>query len=181
MSDKITVLCVKKTGHVLAALTRAADPESEITVEELAGEEGLLVRGLAVPPDPNALFFVPAAELKAAVVDSKPGVIESPRRFYLDENDEVQPLDAARAVSSVAVSAAPVKVTVNVNAAAQADKAAVWVYVPEQDPSQSQTLTGEKPENALSVALDAAPLGPGAPHYFLVLVEGALPNSFHVP
>ena len=182
MSDKITVLCVEKTGHVLAALTRAADAETEPTVEALAGE-ALLVRGIGDPTQswyPDAHFLVPPDELKVKVVDSKPSAIENPRGFYLDENDELQTLDTTGSASNAAVAAGQLTFDVT-GTAIVAAKAAVWVLITDLDPSRYQTLNGEKPAGAgaPALSLSVSPLGPGT-HYALVLVAGIPPNAFEL-
>lgn len=178
MSEKVTIICVKKTGHILAALTRAADPEAEVKVEDLAGEE-LVVRGVGNPTTasyPNARFLVPAGELKAVVVDSTPGLAENPRGFRLDDQGEVQALDPTNQVTNATRTGAQVDVTVS-GIAITAAKAAVWVLITDPDPQKNQVLDGEKAAGATFVSVGFSPLGPGA-HHFLTLVAGTPPNAF---
>lgn len=179
MSEKITVLYVEQTGHVLAILTRAADEEAEPVVEELAGE-ALTVRRLGDPAQiwfPDAQFFVPAAELKAKNVDFKPGVIENPRGFFVDENDEVQPLDSARKINNAVLNGAGTQVTLTVVGVPAAEKAAMWVHVSDQDPAKAQTQTGETGAGGSPATVNISPLSSGT-HYVLTLVAKALPNAF---
>lgn len=177
MSEKITVVYIEQTGHILAALTRAADAEAEPVVAELAGE-ALPVRRLGDPAEgwfADAQFFVPAAELKAKSVELKPGMIENPRSFYLDENGEAQPLDATFAVDDATLNGTQIEV--KVNAAAKVEKAAVWIHVTDQDLAKAQTQTDEKAENNDKVNVNISPLSAGT-HYVLTLVAKTPPNAF---
>jgi hypothetical protein len=182
VSEKITVLYVEQTGHVLAVLTRAADAEAEPVVEELAGA-ALPVRRLGDSGEawfPNVEFLVPASELKAKNVDLKPGVVENPRGFYLDENDEVQPLDATRAVDDATLNVAGTQVTVTVTGtAAVAEKSAVWIHITDPNPANAQTQTAEKAEAVNTVNVNITPLSAGT-HYVLTLVAKAPPFAFEL-
>src|SRR5262245_23377418 len=83
MSDKMQVLFVKQTGHVLAAFTRAADPEDKPKISVLAGS-GLLVRNKKViTPSASGgeTISVPAGALDVAVVDFDPDVFLLPSIF----------------------------------------------------------------------------------------------------
>lgn len=182
MSEKITVLYVAQTGHVLAVLTRAADAEAEPAVEELAGA-ALPVRRLGDHSEgwfPSVEFLVPASELKAKNVDLKPGVIENPRGFYLDDNDEVQPLDATREVDSVTLNGAGTQVAVKVKgAAAIAEESAVWIHITDPNPANAQTQTDVKAATIDTANVNISPLSAGT-HYVLTLVAKALPNAFEL-
>jgi len=182
VSEKITVLYVEQTGHVLAVLTRAADAEAEPAVEELAGE-ALPVRRLGDPTEtwfPTVEFLVPASELKAKNVDLKPGVVENPRGFYLDENDEVQPLDATSAVDDASLNVAGTQVAVTVTGAAViAEKAAVWIHITDPNPANAQTQTAEKAETVNTANVNITPLSAGT-HHVLTLVAKVPPFAFEL-
>src|SRR5262245_35738598 len=83
MSDKMQVLFVKQTGHVLAAFTRTADPEGKPEVSSLAGS-GLLVRNRTIvsgTPSGGETLVAPSDSLDVAVVDYDPDVFNDPRSF----------------------------------------------------------------------------------------------------
>lgn len=182
MSEKITDLYVGQTGHVLAVLTRAADEKAEPVVEELAGA-ALPVRRLGDATEtwfPNVEFLVPASELKAKNVERKPGVVENPRGFYLDENDEVQPLDATREVEEAKLNTQGTQVAVKVKgAAAIAEESAVWIHITDPNPVNAQTQTDVKAATVNPVNVNISPLSAGT-HYVLTLVAKAPPNAFEL-
>jgi hypothetical protein len=82
MNDKMQVLFVKKTGHVLAAFTRSADPEGKPKVEDLTGD-GLLVRNMSLPATLAKTVLVPPETLDVSVVDFEPALFSSPREFVV--------------------------------------------------------------------------------------------------
>ena len=84
MTDKMTLLFVKHTGHILAAVTRSADPTGEISAEDLA-RGGLLVRGF----NGDTQFEVPSRELDVLTVDLDPALLLQPRAFVVDEDQKV--------------------------------------------------------------------------------------------
>lgn len=180
MSEKITILYVGQTGHVLAVLTRAADAEAEPAVEQLAGA-ALPVRRLGLSTAswfPSVEFLVPPSELKAKNVDLKPGVIENPRRFYLDENDELQPLDATNSISSATLSGTQVTVTI-AGAAAIAEEADVWIHITDPNPANTQTQTAVKAAASPTVNVNISPLSAGT-HHVLTLIAKVPPNAFQL-
>ena len=84
------VVFTKQTGHVLAAFTRAADPEGKVKVGELTGS-GLPVRkrrtinGAASVASGllTQIMIVPADSLDSAVVDYESAVFNSPVGFVV--------------------------------------------------------------------------------------------------
>lgn len=83
MSNKMLVLFAKLTGHVLAAFTRAADPEGKPSISDLTGA-GLLVRnktGVSATLTGGEVLVVPPESLEVAVVDFDPDVFSDPRSF----------------------------------------------------------------------------------------------------
>jgi hypothetical protein len=84
MNDKMQVLFVKQTGHVLAAFTRTADPEGKPQVSDLAGS-GLFVRNRLTDSTTvtsgGETLVVPPDALDVAVVDYDPGVFTAPIGF----------------------------------------------------------------------------------------------------
>jgi hypothetical protein len=77
MNDKMQVLFVKQTGHVLAAFTRTADPEGKPQVSDLTGS-GLSVHNLTrvstLPPNGGETLAVPPEALDVAVVENDPDI-----------------------------------------------------------------------------------------------------------
>jgi hypothetical protein len=84
MNDKMQVLLVKQTSHVLAAFTRAADPEGKPQVSDLLGS-GLSVHNRTIvapaPLSGGETVVVPSEALDVAVVDYDPDVFAAPTGF----------------------------------------------------------------------------------------------------
>lgn len=143
---KMTVLYLRHTGHVLAALTRSATaqapadsaPKEEkeayeaAEVKALAGD-ALLARGFERNAPPNkplrTQFAVAASDLAALTVD--PGdsvVLDSPRAHYVSEDKELNALSQNWSViQSVSTNSGGNAVTVTLSAAVQAETR-VWVH-----------------------------------------------------
>ncbi|HEX5143944.1 MAG TPA: hypothetical protein VFW21_08755 [Mycobacterium sp.] len=81
--SKLTVVYLQSTGHVLAAVTRAAPPDSAEQVTALTGPH-LPVRGIG-GASPVAVSF-PADYLAATTVDDEPDVLLDPHGFEVVEN-----------------------------------------------------------------------------------------------
>ena len=82
MSTKMQVLFAKQTGHVLAAFTRAADPEGKPKVSDLTGA-GLLVRNKDLGLVGGETLSVPPEALDLSVVDFELTTFSSPREFVV--------------------------------------------------------------------------------------------------
>lgn len=81
----LTVVYLKATGHVLAALTRAAPPEGAEQVKAFVGAN-LPVRGIGTTP---ADFAFPANLLAAVTLDdSLPQVVIDPQAFQVVEDPQ---------------------------------------------------------------------------------------------
>ena len=95
---KLTVVYLKDTGHVLAALTRANPPQGTEHVSALVGT-GLPVRFIGRF---QADATVPAQDLDLATVDDQPGVVASPQSFKVtvDSKGQAQ-LTSAGAASQI--------------------------------------------------------------------------------
>lgn len=87
MSETMSVIVVKETQHVLAALTSNA--KAELTAEAVAGG-GLLVRGFFDSTNQTVLdeqFQVQPDALEVVDVDYDPSVLAMPREYSLEEVD----------------------------------------------------------------------------------------------
>jgi hypothetical protein len=87
MSGKATVLFVKETGHIVAALTKAADG-AESSKEQLVSSEFLMrrLRSAEVAGTPDGLeFHLDVASLGTAQLDQQLGLLKSPRSFAIDD------------------------------------------------------------------------------------------------
>ena len=85
MTEKMTVLYVKETGHVLAALTRVAAPGGKITQEDVVGQ-GLPFR----VADLGAIlqFNVPVNDLEMLVVDLDTDLLLWYSQYSADEQQK---------------------------------------------------------------------------------------------
>lgn len=170
MTDKMTLIVVKKTGHVLAVVTRESDPEGKLEPADVAGEK-LLVRFAGAPADAPfkvAQFFLPAEELAVEVKDYDAVVVTRPRDFFLNaDKDVVGASGGAPAVTLSGTTQLNVDVAANVTA-----KTPVWIQVsPAVDPTNTQVRQGDIDVNQDDVDLEVLPLDSGL-HYVLTLVAG---------
>lgn len=79
--DKMSVIYVEKTGHVLGAFTRTADSKSEPAAEAVVGS-ALLLRD---PDDGELLFSVGLQLLKVKNVDLNDGLLLAHRDYVLKD------------------------------------------------------------------------------------------------
>lgn len=170
MTDKMTLILVKKTGHVLGVVTRESDPEGKLEPADVAGEK-LLVRFAADPADATlfqkAQFLVPANELAVEVKDFDPVVVTRPREYYLNADKQV----AGTSDTTTLSGAVSTKITVEVSADV-AVNTPVWIQISSSiDPGNTQVREGEIEANKKEVELDLLPLASGL-HYILALVGG---------
>ena len=83
---KMNVITFKKTGHVLAAVTRATQPETEATVAQVAAG-GIRMR--KANGDKGAMI-IPDRELRVELVDFKTEVLHRPQLFALEDGQPEQ-------------------------------------------------------------------------------------------
>jgi hypothetical protein len=82
MSAQMAVCYVKTLGHVMAAFTRASEPDQiEATPDAFVGE-GLHLRGISGPPDQD--FTIPVAQIGLLRTDLNPAVLRAPRQWFAD-------------------------------------------------------------------------------------------------
>jgi hypothetical protein len=165
MTDKMTLIVVKKTGHVLGVVTRESDPEGKLEPKDVAGEK-LLVR-FAGSAFSAAQFFVPSDELAVEVKDFDPVVVVRPREFYLNADKQVT---GTTGTPTVAVTSMQITVTV---APAVTVKTPAWVQVlSKNDPTDTQVRQGEIDVGQTHVDLDVLPLNSGDDYHVFALVGG---------
>jgi len=170
MTDKMTLVCVKKTGHVLAFVTRESDPEAKLEPGDVAGET-LLVRFAGDPAAPafnTARFLVPSEELTVEVKDYDDVVVTRSRDFYLDAAQAV--VSASGAVPAVSLSGnSQITVDLGTNVT---EKTPVWIQVSSAiDPANTQVRESDININTDQTVLDLLPLSTGV-HHVLALVAG---------
>jgi hypothetical protein len=183
MSSKMQVLFVKQTGHVLAAFTRAADPEGKLKVEDLVGT-ALPVRAAndvmaATSPEP---LFVPSDSLDIATVDLEEEALVAPSSFIasgtkLDALGGIVPGQPALAYDKITITTA--------NNVAQSTK--VWAQIQQTSPPLgeepiSRVVEGEIISATKSVELvlkrlpDKQPASiPDGSYDALILIAGQQP------
>lgn len=167
MADKMTLLFVKHTGHILAAVTRSADPTGTLSAEDLA-RGGLLVRGFSS----DTQFEVPPRELDVLTVDLDSALLLQPRAFFVDENQKVPVPVSSGTVNSVLLSATQVTVQPLASSPVPEDTK-VWVQITGGDLTQPLIAAGTVPTGGTSVALPLVPLHAG--HYDVLTFVATLP------
>lgn len=190
MNNKMMVLFVKNTGHVVAAATRATDPEGKASAAALAGT-GLPVRSsrkIAPTLAEEKALVIPPDSLDVAVVQLDPDVFGSPLSFVAG-GGVVAKLGSSIAVVDLFKTD---KVTIEASSP-PSDNLGVWVQLEEVSPTpgnapERRVMEGviDKGTNGTnkSVTLDLT-IRPGGPpasipnntkeYYILVLVAGHQP------
>jgi hypothetical protein len=158
MPDKMTLLFVKHTGHILAAVTRSADPTGRISAEDLA-RGGLLVRGFDFISNKQFEFEVPSRELDVLTVDLEPALLLKPSEFVVDENQKV-PVPASDG-TMITVGLSATHVTVTPAGPPVPEDTKVWVQIIGGDLTQPLIAAGTVPTGGTSVALPLVPLHAG--------------------
>lgn len=194
MSDKMQVIFVKHTSHVLAAFTRTADPEGKPPIEELV-RDGFPVRNYSTVPAPLSgaeLLIVPPTKLNenkevvgaidAAVVDFNESVFVSPTSF------------AVSGQTTSLLSKVTITLTLNLNLltvdlpSPTPNDLKVWAQLakvvtatePDVDTRVIERKI-EKNQRSVGLSLTVEPNGPAIPiqagksYYVMVLVEGMRP------
>lgn len=159
MSDKMTLLFVKETGHVVAGLTRAADPEANLTADVLAGE------ALSVRLNPDTEFLVEPDQLDVLITDFDEGVLAAPRMFFVDQDKKVQPVDVTTTVSASFSGTAQLTVTTSVT-----EERKVWVEIVGPTPNSRQIVTDKLAAATGDVTINLRPLVAGTAYDILVLI-----------
>jgi len=165
MTDKMTLIVVKKTGHVLGVVTRESDPEGKLEPKDVAGEK-LLVR-FAGSAFSAAQFFVPSDELAVEVKDFDPVVVTRPREFYLNADKQVTGTTGTTTITPQS------NTQIRVAVAAVAAKTPAWIQVlSKNDPTDTQVRQGEIDVGQKQVDLDVLPLSSGDVYHVFALVGG---------
>ena len=79
--DNMSLIVFEKTGHVLGAFTRTADPEGTVTAEDVVGD-GLALRD---PDTGDDLVSVQPQHLTVQTIDRRDDVIVSHRSYVLED------------------------------------------------------------------------------------------------
>ncbi len=170
MNDKMRLLIVKQTRHVLGAVTQAAKDD------QVLGTTGILVRfgkkvAGAVTTEKKP-FEVPVQELEATpAVNLDLAVFLQPREYLADDGG--QPVKITQ-TTSVAVDLKSDKVTVTLPGSdIAAEDTNVWVQIDGDNLPSTRVVTGTIKKDENTCTLEIAPLENGS--YFLVaLVKGYL-------
>jgi hypothetical protein len=170
MTNKMTVLFVKHTGHVLAAVTRSANPTGQISAENLA-RGGLLVRGFAG----NEQFKVPPEELDVLTTDFDSALLLQPRAFIIEDGQPVQTPNGTNPAAISGVSLTSANVTVTLNSPVD-EETKVWVQVDGGNLVEPRTADGKILIHTQSTVLQIQTLDPGT-YYLLTLVVDCLPDA----
>jgi hypothetical protein len=176
MNAKMNVVYLQSVGHVLAVVTRTAEPPNAGTdVSPFVGD-GLHVRGLGVPPtsspwtDFNAQdFVIPPNQLAVLPTDLDPTVLLAPRTSYVDSNHKVQSLNGS--ISNASYSAPKVAITLFANTAVPLD---VLVLIEGQSLGAPLSLSGTISASTNSTNVSTPSLSLGS-YYALVFVATFIP------
>jgi hypothetical protein len=193
MTEKMTVLYVKATGHVLAALTRVAAPKGEITKEDLVGQ-GLPFSGSSSNFIPNVFKFnVPVNELEMSVVDLVADLLLGHSQYSVDEKHETAKV-TNRSNSTISVthpSSSQVTITIEPNVRNDT-KAKIWVQIESEGMTvpiictDEATVTPAATTNTtgpLTATLQITPTLQSGDYHFLILAAGYRPQATveHIP
>jgi hypothetical protein len=188
MNEKMQVIFIKQTGHVLAAFTRGADPEGKPAVEALVGT-GLIIRNKKqiLPPPPaiaptGETIFVPSDSLDVVAVDFDPETFTSPLTFAAG-GGKVELLGSIAPPSALTLAEDKLTITTT-----HPNDLKIWAQVqkvptPTDTEQMTRVMEGiiEKGATSADLTLTIFPGGPAATipkpadYYVLVLVEGQRP------
>lgn len=188
MNDKMTVVYIKKTGHVVAALTRATDPGEKFPVASVAGT-GLLVRNRKKAPSAAAgngeQLLLPLDSLDTASVEYNVEVFGSPLSFAVGGGVAARQGGIFPTITGFTVSG----ITVALASGTAKEDLDVWVQVEEAEPVQdtperrfvagtikagdsSKSLSFTIPPGQTIVSLP----NPTGDYFVLVLLAGHMPS-----
>lgn len=180
MNEKMTLLFVKETGHVLAAITRAADAESEIEAGALAGT-ALLVRYVGNPTGDgygDKMLSVPADQLDVFTADYEARALLRPNDYFVsgaDDQKKSQQVDRSLPVT-VSLSMNNSQVTVEANVP---DKTKALIILSGPTADERQVVAGEMIFNSgtSKATINIAELKPGTDYLLLALIAGVWPYT----
>ena len=175
MSDKMTVLFVKDTGHVLASLTRASDPEAQLAPDVIAGE-AFIMRYIGDPAangyEDSSFQFKPD-QLDVLIPDLNASRLSNPRGYFVDADKNVVPVNSVTTVAASFTSASQVRLTVG---SPLTQESKVWVQIVDPTTSEMQIVTGKIAFAASQVDLNLSPLDSVTQYDVLALVQGFSPH-----
>ncbi|HEY1403179.1 MAG TPA: hypothetical protein VGB05_03565 [Pyrinomonadaceae bacterium] len=182
----MTLLFVKETGHVLAAITRAADAEAQIEATALAGE-ALLVRFVGDPSGDgydDTVLSVPADQLDVFTADYEARALVQPNDYFVagtDDQKKAQQVNRTTQVdpaSPILADNSQVEILVKPPVP---DKTKVLMMLAGPTPNDWQLATGESilhttPDKS-RVTINVAQLKPDTEYSLLILVAGVWPHT----
>lgn len=158
MSDRVTLVVAKETGHVLAVATRRTAPDGEVEPAQLVGD-GLQIRD---PANGAVLLTVEPDSLDVKTADGIDDLLLQPRIYIVKDG---QPIVGTTGVTATA---SPTGVAVTLPAA-PAQEAKAWVQVEGGTPPLR--LTQSAKTTVANVTLNMT-LQAGTTYQILALVEG---------
>jgi hypothetical protein len=150
--SKLTVVYLKDTGHVLAALTRANPPAAAEPVSALVGT-GLPVSfmgGLSLD------VSFPAQDLAAVTVDDRPDVVIAPQDYQVVQDPQSQAPPQVNDLGS------PHQVTFAITASAGATVAVANARLPARVVLQKATSATSAPTVSAPTVVSQVDIGPGS-------------------
>jgi hypothetical protein len=189
MTEKMTVLYVKKTGHVLAALTRVGAPEGKITKEVLVGQ-ALPFRVMDETTKINiAQFNVPTEELDILAADLDPELLLWHSQYSVDEEQKFV-RQITQAITTIDFTTS----TVSIDLGMAAIDTKVKVRVQIESGNLNKPIIINDKEATVTPASPADPTGPltakfgispplqgGEKYRFLTLAAGYSPQAKIIP
>jgi hypothetical protein len=181
MNEKMTLLFVKETGHVLAAITRAADAEAKITAGALAGT-ALPVRFVGNPGGSgydDTVLSVPADQLDVFTADYEARALVQPNDYFVsgtDDQKKAELVNRALGITAISISAGNSQVVFE---APVPDKTKVMIVLTGPTASDQQLATGEMVSvgSTVSATINVAELKPSTPYTLLILIAGVWPRT----
>jgi hypothetical protein len=178
----MTVVFVKTSGNVLAAVTQAAKATDGLSAASLAGE-GLPVRKVwnlrKTPPLAEVFggsYLIPNDALDIAEVPLDPEVLFLPRSFVYDPvRKALAPPPTLGAIDTSVHAFTATRLTVRLTGAAPVDTP-VWIQVSGGALTPPFSTEGMIPKNNTDLVVDHDTFSP-ATYSILIFALGYLPNS----
>lgn len=158
--DQMGLIVFAKTGHVLAAFTRAIDPAGALTADNVVGS-ALFVRD---PDSAEEMAHVEPQHLAVKIVDRRDDVLLLHRRYIVEEG---LPVQGSAATLSLSYADPVLTVDIGVN---PSDDIEAWLQL-EDGVSQPIVASVEIPAAGTSGDVELT-LTPGTEYRALVLAPG---------
>jgi hypothetical protein len=171
MNENLSVIVIKETQHVLAALT--CNAKADITAEAVAGT-GLLVRGFFDRHNQTVLdeqFQVQPDALEVVNVEFDPSVLTRPREYALEEVDgKKEPVLSSGETPTFTLTATTATITVGTDIDKDRD---FFIYITGANLPSPRSYSGKIVKETLTTTINLDQALTAGDYPVLVLLAGS--------